>query len=53
MKLSLAIDSLHSSRVLSVRNTGTLIILVAYTVYYVLLISRGYGVPYVLDNNET
>ena len=52
MKYSLAIDSLHSSRV-SVRNTGTLIILIAYTVYYVLLISRGHGVPYVLDNNET
>jgi hypothetical protein len=52
MKYSLAIDSLYSSRV-SVRNTGTLIILIAYTVYYVLLISRGHGVPYVLDNNET
>ena len=35
------------------RNTGTLIILIAYTVYYVSLISRGHGVPYVLDNNET
>src|SRR4029077_20801140 len=52
MRYSLAIDSLHSSRV-GVRNTGTLIILIAYTVYYVLLISRGHGVPYVLDNNET
>jgi len=52
MKYSLAIDSLHRSRV-SERNTGTVIILIAYTVYYVLLISRGHGVPYVLDNNET
>ena len=52
MKYSLAIDSLHSSRV-SVKNTGTLIILIAYAIYYALLISRGHGVPYVLDNNET
>src|SRR3974390_2959737 len=37
----------------SVCTTSTSIVLFLYVIYYVVLITWGHGVPYVMDNNET
>lgn len=35
------------------RNGGTLCVLIVYCVVYAVLIRKGHGIPYVMDNNET
>jgi hypothetical protein len=52
MKYPAAIATLRSSR-FDTKRISTSIVLIAYFVYYVALIIKGQGIPYVLDNNES